>query len=83
MSKLYGYLEGDSGKVLTKASSKCIESNLQTSFIRTKTIMDDTGTTYISAYKCYGNDNVGELLSEVKIMPDGEVRILISPKQNP
>ena len=75
MSKLYGYLQGNS-KEVTRSGTDFIESKLQTSFTRTNTFMTNNGYTYINTYQCHGNDNVGEHLAEIIISPNGEVTVL-------
>ena len=75
MSKLYGYLEGDNAQSVTRRGSKWIESILQTSFVRTRTSMDDKGETIVLVYKCEGNDNQGELLAGITIDKEGTVTV--------
>ena len=75
MSKLYGYLQGDNNQSITRRGSKWIESILQTSFVRTKTQMDEKGETVILVYKCNGNDNPGDLLSGITIDKEGTVTV--------
>ncbi len=75
MSKLYGYLRGDAVQDVTRRGSKWIESILQTSFVRTRTQMDDNGETTILVYKCNGNDNQGELLTGITIDKEGTVSV--------
>ena len=75
MSKLYGYLRGDAVQDVTRRGSKWIESILQTSFVRTRTQMDEYGETSILVYKCEGRDNQGELLTGITIDREGTVTV--------
>ncbi len=76
MAKLYGWLQSDKSKEISRTGTNWIEATLQSNELSVVVQLGDDNQVVLSMYKMHGRNNRGKLLKEIIFDNEGRSKII-------